>query len=397
MSKRLRTKSVTIARLLSRLSVAPGRTCLLLDRHSSLFYGRVPGRSPLPRWAGRRWPIVAQCTPERPGHGVCEEPTGLLASSSQVERQARPWKEWTSHAGTLFAHFHGVRAACRRDRGLVAFALATSSSARRRGRPPGRDDHDDGAGAGVEYDKATESPIPLDALYILDYKGGRLLATVPTFRQSTGSTTIIESFVERDLAADFKLDLDAGPHPALSHDNRIAWPIHGGWAPLYVIETTSNQIGVYRLHLQETTGKSADPKFELVQIRSYAKAAITAASSRAEEQHASRRAVGSNRRSRRSRGRRAGLVHLRRLLRPLLGRCCLVDCPRRQLSSPRTDPSPYGLHCSCSSSHSALGSKTFTRPPCPYVRYGSRRPAPMLRENGARLILKEPQPQMIEP
>ena len=36
----------------------------------------------------------------------------------------------------------------------------------------------------VRYDKATESSIALDALYILDFKGGRLLATLPTFRQS---------------------------------------------------------------------------------------------------------------------------------------------------------------------------------------------------------------------
>ena len=60
----------------------------------------------------------------------------------------------------------------------------------------------------VRYDEATKAPIPLDALYILDYKSGRLRASLPTFRQSTRSTTIIESFVERDLAADFKIDLD---------------------------------------------------------------------------------------------------------------------------------------------------------------------------------------------
>ena len=62
----------------------------------------------------------------------------------------------------------------------------------------------------VRYDEATQAPIPLEALYVLDYKNGRLRGSVPTFRQSTGSTTIIESFVERDLAADFKIDLDLG-------------------------------------------------------------------------------------------------------------------------------------------------------------------------------------------
>ena len=118
----------------------------------------------------------------------------------------------------------------------------------------------------VRYDEATESSIALDALYILDYQGGRLIASLPTFRQSTGTTTIIDSFVERDLAADFKLDLDTGPKPHFLMTTGSLGPFTAGWAPLYVIETTSNQLAVYRLHLQETSGKSSRPKFELVQL-----------------------------------------------------------------------------------------------------------------------------------
>jgi hypothetical protein len=126
----------------------------------------------------------------------------------------------------------------------------------------------------VRYDKATESSISLDALYILDYKGGRLLASLPTFRQSTGSTKIIESIVERDLAADFKVDLDAGPSPHFLMTTGSLGPFTAGWAPLYVIETTSNQLGVYRLNIQESSGKSGRPKFELVQLRSYARSSV---------------------------------------------------------------------------------------------------------------------------
>jgi hypothetical protein len=122
----------------------------------------------------------------------------------------------------------------------------------------------------VRYDKATEAPIALDALYILDYKRGRLVGTLPTFRQSTGSTTIIDSMVERDLAADFKIDLDAGPSPHFLMTTGSLGPFTAGWAPLYVMETTSNQIGVYRLHIQESSGKASRSKFELVQMRSYA-------------------------------------------------------------------------------------------------------------------------------
>ena len=126
----------------------------------------------------------------------------------------------------------------------------------------------------VRYDEATKSPIALDALYILDYKAGRLLASLPTYRQSTSSTTIVESFVERDLVADFKLDLDTGARPRFMMTTGSLGPYTAGWAPLYVVETTSNQLGVYRIHLQETSGKSSRPKFELIQLKSYAETKI---------------------------------------------------------------------------------------------------------------------------
>ncbi len=128
----------------------------------------------------------------------------------------------------------------------------------------------------VRFDEATKAPIPLEALYILTHDGGqssRLVASLPTFRQSTASTTIIESFVERDLAADFKLDLDRGQRPRFLMTTGSLGPYTAGWAPLYVIETTTDQIAVYRLHIQETSGKSGRPRFELVQIRPYTAAA----------------------------------------------------------------------------------------------------------------------------
>src|SRR5580704_6201082 len=53
----------------------------------------------------------------------------------------------------------------------------------------------------VRYDEAAKGPVALDALYYLDYKGGRLLATVPSFRQTTTATRLIEPFSERDLVA----------------------------------------------------------------------------------------------------------------------------------------------------------------------------------------------------
>ena len=122
----------------------------------------------------------------------------------------------------------------------------------------------------VRYDEATKSPIALDAVYILDHKVGRLVASLPTYRQSTSGITIIESFVERDLVADFKVDLDTGSPPHFMMTTGALGPYTAGWSPLYVVETTSNQMGVYRIQLQQIAGKSSRPKFELVQLKSYA-------------------------------------------------------------------------------------------------------------------------------
>jgi hypothetical protein len=122
----------------------------------------------------------------------------------------------------------------------------------------------------VSYDEAVKAAIPLEALYILDYKTGRLLATIPTYRQTNKSTEIVEHFVERDLVDDFKLDLQAGPAPRFLMTTGSLGPYTSGWAPLYVVETSSKQVGVYRIHMQQSSAKSSRPRFELVEMRSYA-------------------------------------------------------------------------------------------------------------------------------
>ena len=65
----------------------------------------------------------------------------------------------------------------------------------------------------VKYDEGNKVQIPLEALYLLDYKGGRLMGTVPSIHQTVGATRTLGTFAERDLVADFKLDLDNGPKP----------------------------------------------------------------------------------------------------------------------------------------------------------------------------------------
>jgi hypothetical protein len=123
----------------------------------------------------------------------------------------------------------------------------------------------------VRYDEAAKGPVALDALYFLDYKGGRLLATVPTYQQTTTSTRLIESFSERDLVADFKLDLETGPRPRFLMTTGSLGPYNDGWSPLYVFETNSSQVAIYRMQVQLTIGKTSSPRFDLMEVRSYAK------------------------------------------------------------------------------------------------------------------------------
>jgi len=135
----------------------------------------------------------------------------------------------------------------------------------------------------IHYDEAIKSPVPLEAVYLLDYKAGRLVATIPTLRQTIKGTEIVENFDERDLVADFKLDLDAGPRPRFLMTTGSVGPHVMGNAPLYVFETTTSQLAIYRLGMTtqfSPTNLQARPKFELVQLISYARPSSPRASAR---------------------------------------------------------------------------------------------------------------------
>jgi hypothetical protein len=124
----------------------------------------------------------------------------------------------------------------------------------------------------MQFDETVKAPIPLEGLYFLDYKGGRLLGTVPSFRQTAVSTQLIDTFAERDLVADFKLDTDVGPRPHFLMTTGTLGAYSAGWAPLYVFETTSSQLAIYRMQVPQTMGMVSRAKFDLVELRSYAKA-----------------------------------------------------------------------------------------------------------------------------
>jgi hypothetical protein len=73
---------------------------------------------------------------------------------------------------------------------------------------PQWDDREDAVAAGpvdIQHDRGNDIDVAQDAIYYLDYRGGRILAAVPTFQQSGTGAQVINSFAERDLIADFKL------------------------------------------------------------------------------------------------------------------------------------------------------------------------------------------------
>jgi hypothetical protein len=129
----------------------------------------------------------------------------------------------------------------------------------------------------VRYDEGLKVPLPQDALYYLDYQGGRLLATVPTYKQTTGSSKLVDTFAERDLVADFKIDLENGPKPRFLMTTGSLGPYSDGWAPLFVFESTTNRLAIYRVQ-QQTVGTNSRPRFDLMELRSIARPPMPAAS-----------------------------------------------------------------------------------------------------------------------
>lgn len=117
----------------------------------------------------------------------------------------------------------------------------------------------------VQYNDATKTQTTQEAVYFLDYKGGRLLATIPGLNATAAGTRLINGVAERDLVTDFRLD-PAGPMPHFLMTTSALNSYSDGWAPLFVFETTTRQVAVYRLSAV-TSGTSNQPKFELIETR----------------------------------------------------------------------------------------------------------------------------------
>ncbi|WP_165226309.1 hypothetical protein [Aquisphaera insulae] len=121
----------------------------------------------------------------------------------------------------------------------------------------------------IRYDETNKIQVPTEALYLLDYKAGRLVATVPALHQTGTTSRYLGAFAERDLAKDFKLDLDTGPKPHFLMTTGSLGIYASGWSPLFVIETSTNQVAIYRVN-QKTVGTTVSTALELLECRSLA-------------------------------------------------------------------------------------------------------------------------------
>jgi hypothetical protein len=121
----------------------------------------------------------------------------------------------------------------------------------------------------IEYNSLTKTQAQKDALYFLDYRGARLLATVPTQRESMAGAQLIDGFIERDLAADFKIDREQGAAPHFLMTPGSLGAYGEGWSPLFVFETTTKQVAAYKIQMQ-TVGTKSNSRFVLLELKSYA-------------------------------------------------------------------------------------------------------------------------------
>lgn len=121
---------------------------------------------------------------------------------------------------------------------------------------------------GVRYSEGLKVPVALDAVYYLDYRAGKLLANVPSFRKTPAGTTVLGEFAERDLLADFRLEPGSTPHFLMT----VA-AIGGydeAWQPLLVFESSTGRVATYRVQ-EAGTADDPRPNFELLDIRPFAK------------------------------------------------------------------------------------------------------------------------------
>jgi hypothetical protein len=130
----------------------------------------------------------------------------------------------------------------------------------------------------IQYNEGSKVQVAQDGIYYLDYRGGKLVATIPIFRKTVTGAHMVESFAVRDLVADFKIDADNGPRPhflmttgSMSTGSSNAYS--DGGAPLFVFEATTRQVAVYRLQ-QQSVGAVMRPTLELLEVHPFGKPTV---------------------------------------------------------------------------------------------------------------------------
>lgn len=124
---------------------------------------------------------------------------------------------------------------------------------------------------------ANKNYYPIEAVYYLDYGGGRLLAGIPSGMSSVregaaaNAERITTEFAERDLAADFQIPRNVAPRFLMTVARMSL--ANGGWAPLYVFEAATGQVATYKV-VPEMVGTANRTKILLVERKSLAKSAL---------------------------------------------------------------------------------------------------------------------------
>lgn len=118
----------------------------------------------------------------------------------------------------------------------------------------------------TEYDPNLQIQVATDGVYYLNYSKGRLLAAVPLRKQTASSTQLLSDFAETDLVRDFQLAPGTNPHFIMTSGAHGALSENRGGALLYVFETTTGQLGIYRLE-QRAVANSTVPTLQLIECK----------------------------------------------------------------------------------------------------------------------------------
>ncbi|MEO6811314.1 MAG: hypothetical protein ABI353_19560 [Isosphaeraceae bacterium] len=119
---------------------------------------------------------------------------------------------------------------------------------------------------GMKFNPITKAQVIEEAIYYLNYTTGKLLVSVPSMRQGAAGTQVVGEFAERDLVRDFGLAPGTAPHFLMT--TASLGSLGDGTAPLFVFETTTGQVAVYRVTTMIATANGTlKPTFELLERR----------------------------------------------------------------------------------------------------------------------------------